>query len=139
MFAPQDALTPIPGGSPRGGRPPTPPRTVLILDPDHATRDFLVPILAAVRIDVLEAATAEEARTHLPRRPFAAFVEVNLPLMPGDVLAEELARAQIYTVLISASEYGVARARRSRFPLLRKPLTLLNALRHIVLAFPASA
>jgi DNA-binding NtrC family response regulator len=138
MFAPQDTLTPIPGGSPRGGRSPTPRRTILILDPDRATRDFLVPILAAVHIDVLEAATPDEARTHMPRRPFAAFVEVNLPLTPGDVIAEELARARIYTVLMSASEYGVARARRSRFPLLRKPLALHDALRHVVLGLPAS-
>jgi DNA-binding NtrC family response regulator len=135
MFAPQDTLTPIPGGAHRSG-PSTLRRAILILDPDRATRDFLVPILAAVRIDVLEAATPEEARAHLPRRPFAAFVEVNLPLTPGDVIAEELARAKIYTVLMSSSDYGVARARRTRFPLLRKPLDLLEALRHVVFAFP---
>ena|SRR5690242_15079658 len=138
MFAPQDTLTPIPGGAQRSGRRPTLRRAVLVLDPDRATRDFLVPILAAVRIDVLEAASPDEARAHISRRPFAAFVEVNLPLTPGDVIAEELALANVYTVLMSSSDYGVARGRRSRFPLLRKPLTLRDALRHIVLGLPGS-
>ena len=37
---------------------------------------------------------------------------------------------------MSGSAYGIARARKTRFPLLRKPLVQKDVLREIVLALP---
>ena len=121
-----------------GVGPPPPRLCALIVDPDRDTRDALRQLLGNINIAVLEAETADEARTCLAAHPVhIALIEVNLPGHAGDRLATELASAGIAPVLMCADPYGVARARRTMFEMLRKPFTVKQALRAIVLALPA--
>ena len=113
--------------------------TVLVVDPDATAREFIRTILAYTSIGVLEAETIAQARAAISRqRVHVALVEVNLVQVPGDVLAEEMAQAGVAPILMTGTSYGLARAKKGRFPLLPKPLGLRRMLREIVLALPVS-
>jgi DNA-binding NtrC family response regulator len=109
----------------------------LIVDPDAQSRAFLRHLLTDIDLEVVEAESAAAARERLAAHTVhVAVVEVNLAKTPGDVLAGELARAGVTPILMSAGAYGIARARKTRFPLLRKPLAEKDVLREVVLALP---
>jgi CheY-like chemotaxis protein len=111
--------------------------SVLLLDTDPQSRSFLRKALRDINAHVREAATAAEAREHFRAGGIdIAIVETNMPSEPGDVLGQEMAAAGVQVILTSGSEYGMARARQAKLPLLRKPYTLKDALRAIVLAWP---
>jgi DNA-binding response OmpR family regulator len=120
-----------------GGPSPLPRLCALIVDPDRQTRDGLRQILDSINVAVVEAETADQARTCLAANTVhIALVEVNLPGQAGDLLAGDLQNAGIAPVLMSATPYGLARARRTKFQILPKPFTVKQALRAIVLVLP---
>ena len=112
--------------------------TVLIVDPDESTRHFVRDMLAKLEIATIEAETVEQTRAALVagHSVHVALLEVNLPHVPGDVLAEEMVRAGVVPILMTVSDYGNVRGRRTQFPLLRKPFTVKDALREIIRALP---
>ena len=121
-----------------GGTIVRPGLSALIVDPDQPSRDALRQILNDIDVGVLEADTIDQARALMKRGAHLAIIEVNLPAKPGDVLATEMDKAGITPVLTSASTYGLARAKRTDFLVLRKPFTPKEELRAIVLALPTS-
>jgi two-component system KDP operon response regulator KdpE len=123
---------------PDDGRGAKPRTSVLILDPDAEVRATLRIVLEAIRLHVLEAATAEEAQALLAtNRIDVALLEVNLPQCPGDVLAAEMAKAGVVPLLMSGSAYGIARAQRTGLTFLRKPVTQKDVLKAVILSLPA--
>jgi DNA-binding response OmpR family regulator len=109
----------------------------LIADPDRQTRDALRRILNDLTIGVIEVETADQARRCLAVNTIhIALVEVGLPQYGGDRLARELRRAGLEPVLMSGTAFGLARARRTGFLVLRKPFTVVEAIRAIVLVLP---
>jgi DNA-binding NtrC family response regulator len=112
--------------------------SALVVDSDGDTRDRLRHILRHMNVEVLEADAADEGRALAAGRTLHfALIEVNLPRSPGDVLAAELARSGVVPVLMSGSDYGIARARKTPFMLLEKPFATKEAIRAIVLALPS--
>src|SRR5690242_6550316 len=88
--------------------------SVLIVDPDPNTRGALRSILTDINIRPLEAETVDQARALLAASTIhVAMVEVGLRHQAGDLLASDLDTAGIIPVLMSATAFGTARARRT--------------------------
>jgi DNA-binding response OmpR family regulator len=109
----------------------------VIVDADRDTCAGLRQILRDIAIEALVTEAVEEARALAMRGVVdIALIDIDLPCKAGDRLAAEIAEAGVAPVLMSASAPGLARARRTGFVVLRKPFTVKEALRAIVLALP---
>src|ERR1051326_853476 len=127
-------IVPFPPRIVKEGKPSLwPGASALIVDSDVTARRFLRDLLTDIGIAVFEVETAAQAREVVSQNAVRlALIEVNLTPTPGDTLAKEIARVGVTPILMAATDYGIARARKTRFRLLRKPFSLKDALREIV-------
>jgi DNA-binding response OmpR family regulator len=108
----------------------------LVVAADRDTCAALQEILRDIAIEAFAAETVERARPLATRGVDIALIDMDLPGEAGDRFAAEVAEAGVVPVLMSAGAPGLGRAKRTGFLVLRKPFTLKEALRAIVLALP---
>jgi DNA-binding NtrC family response regulator len=114
------------------------PPTVLVADPDAATRAWVRSVLQEIGLGVSEARGATELWNCMRREKVAlVLVEARLPQTRTDTLVAELNRRDLTVVLMSGHPQGLKKAQLPRdVVLLHKPLQLRDVLRVAIVSLP---
>lgn len=116
--------------------PAASPPTVLLADPDPATRAWVRAVLQEIGLGVSEAGDATDLWKCLRTEKVGlVLADVMLPHARCDTLVAEITRRDVAVVLMSGP-HGMRRAQQTRAVVLHKPLQLRDVLRAAIVSLP---